>query len=146
MTSTDDNKALVTAFWEEVYERRNYDAVGDFFAEDGIYEDVPTPGSTATGPRAVATRLRIGHEPVESFKHEIHRMVAEGNTVITEHTETWCFHTGEVVPLPFVTIQEIQDRKIVMWRDYWDLNTLMSNVPAWWLEHVSKFTPEDFES
>lgn len=139
-----NNKALVERFWQEVYVGRDYDAVAKYFAEDGVYEDVPSPGSAAIGPQAVATRLRIGHEPVESFKHEIHRMVAEGDTVITEHTETWCFHTGEVVPLPFVTIQTIADDKITLWRDYWDLNTLMNNVPQWWVEHIMTFSTEDF--
>lgn len=142
--SEKNNKALVERFWQEVYVDRDYDAVAKYFAEDGVYEDVPSPGSAAIGPQAVAARLRIGHEPVESFKHEVHRMVAESDTVITEHTETWCFHTGEVVPLPFVTIQTIADGKITLWRDYWDLNTLMNNVPQWWVEHIMTFSAEDF--
>lgn len=142
--SEQSNKQLVSDFWNDVYVGRNYDAVGQYFAADGVYEDVPTPGSAATGPEAVSKRLRMGHEPVQSFKHEVHRMVADGDVVMTEHTETWCFHTGEVVPLPFVSVMEVRDGKIRLWRDYWDLNTLMNNVPAWWVEHIMQFSPEDF--
>lgn len=145
MSVQENNKQRVSRFWDDVYVNRNYEAVGDYFAEDGVYEDVPTPGSAATGPKAVSKRLRIGHEPVEGFRHEIHRLVAEGDTVITEHTETWCFQTGEEVALPFVTVMELKDGMIKLWRDYWDLSTLMNNVPQWWLDHIMQFTPEDFD-
>ena len=51
------------------------------------------PEGPGIGPKGISRRLALGHEPVERFEHEIHRIVAEGNVVITEHTETWCFHT-----------------------------------------------------
>ena len=71
MTNVAANKQLVVDFWREVYEGRNYDKVGDYFAADGKYEDVPTPDSGAIGPEAVGMRLRIGHEPVESREQMI---------------------------------------------------------------------------
>ena len=140
------NKALVSQFWQEVYEGRNYDRIGDFFAADGEYVDVAMPDSVARGPGAVAKRLRIGHEPVERFTHVVHRMIAEGSTVMTEHTETWHFHTGEVVALPFVSVMEIGDGKIRLWHDYSNLDTLLKGAPAWWMEHIMTFTVEDFGS
>jgi len=39
-------------------------------------------------------------------------MVAEGDTVVTEHAETWHWHTGEQVTLPFVSVQELRDGSI----------------------------------
>ena len=138
------NKDLVTRFWNEVYVARDYDAVGRYFAADGVYVDVPVPDSAATGPQAVAMRLRIGHEPVERFTHEIHRMIAQGSTVMVEHTETWHFHTGEVIALPFVSVMEVEGNMIRLWRDYWDVNTLMSQAPQWWIEHIMKFSVADF--
>ena len=138
------NKALVSQFWQEVYEGRNYARIGDFFAADGEYVDVAMPDSVARGPGAVAKRLRIGHEPVERFTHVVHRMIAEGSTVLTEHTETWHFHTGEVVALPFVSVMEIGDGKIRLWHDYSNLDTLLKGAPAWWMEHIMTFTVEDF--
>ena len=70
--------------------------------------------------------------------------MAEGSTVITEHTETWNFHTGEVVPLPFVSVMEIEDGKIKLWRDYSDHNMLISRVPQWWLDHIAQFASDAF--
>lgn len=144
MSQESENRGLVESFWHDVYVTRDYDRVGSYFADDGLYEDVPTPDTGAVGPAAVAMRLRIGHEPVERFEHEIHRMLCEGDTVITEHTETWCFHTGEVVPLPFVSVMRVEDGKLKLWRDYSDQATLMAGVPQWWLDHVGQFTAAAF--
>jgi limonene-1,2-epoxide hydrolase len=146
MSAERANKELVQRFWQEVYEGRDYARIADFFAADGEYVDVAIPDSAAHGPQAVAKRLRIGHEPVERFTHELHRLIAEGNTVMTEHTETWHFHTGEVVALPFVSVMEVVDGKIRLWRDYSNLDTLLKGAPQWWLEHIMKFSVEDFVS
>ncbi len=143
MAESDENRRLIERFWSDLYER-DYDKVGSYFAEDGLYEDVPAPDSGAVGPKAVAARLRIGLEPVERYVHHQHRMVAEGDTVVTEHTEDWHFHSGEVVSLPFVSIHVVKDGRIVLWRDYWDLNTLMSGAPKWWIERLATFSEADF--
>ena len=143
--SAGDNKRLIETFWQTLYER-DFDKVGSFFSSDGRYEDVPAPDAGATGPEAVARRLRIGLEPIESYVHHLHRMVAEGDTVITEHTEEWHFGTGEVVALPFVSVHVVEEGKIKLWRDYWDMATLMNGAPAWWGERVAAHSPEDFGS
>ena len=51
-------------------------------------------------------------DPIERFEHHAHRMVAEGDSVIFEHTEIWHFHTGEVMRNPFVTVHEVRGGKI----------------------------------
>ena len=146
MIDTDSCRASSQGLWDALY-AREWERVGDFFAEDGLYQDVPAPDMGALGPAAVARRLRIGHEPVERHEHTIFRMVAEGNVVITEHREDWYFHTGEVVKLPFTSIHEYDDAgKIRLWRDYWDLGTLMNSAPAWWLEHIMAADGGEFGS
>jgi len=51
-----------------------------------------------------------------------------------------------VVKLPFTSIHEYNDAgKIILWRDYWDLGTLMSSAPAWWMEAImAAAADEDF--
>ena len=144
MSQTAGNKALVERFWKDLYEERDFEKVGAYFAEDGRYQDVPTPDDGAVGPAAVAKRLRIGLEPIERSVHHLHRMVAEGDTVVTEHTEDWHFGGDDVVSLPFVSIHVIRDGKIQLWRDYWNLGTLMDAAPKWWVEHVLKHSEADF--
>ena len=44
----------------------------------------------------------------------------------------WTWATGETVTLPFVSVQQIDDGIILLWKDYWDLQTLMDAAPAAW--------------
>ena len=137
------NKRIVASMWECLY-RKDFDGVAAHIAEDGLYEDVPAPDPGARGPANVVKRLRMGLDPVVRFEHDIHRVVAEGENVVIEHTETWHFETSEKLTNHFVTIHTVQDGKITLWRDYWDLNTLMSQAPQWWIERLAKFSEADF--
>ena len=129
--------------WNALY-RKDFDGVAACIAPDGHYEDVPAPDAGATGPENVVKRLRIGLDPVVRFEHEIHRTLAEGDDVLIEHTETWHFETGEKVTNHFVTVHVVRDGKIALWRDYWDLGTLMAQAPQWWIERLAKFGQEEF--
>ena len=144
--TTHSNKALVEAFWRELYVTRDYVKLATYFTDDAWYRDVPTPDNGAIGPQQIIKRIKIGHEPVERFDHVLLNMVCDGDVVITEHHEVWHFHTGESVTLPFCSVQEIAGGKIKVWRDYWNLDTLLSNAPKWWVEHILSFKPEDFGS
>ncbi len=131
------NRQLIERFWGDLY-RRDFEAVGSYFAEDGLYEDVPTPDRGARGPAQVAARLRLGLGPLAAYHHRIRHVVAEGDLVITEHAEEWHWHTGETALLPFVSVHEIRAGKIARWSDYWDLNTLLGAAPRWWVEQITK--------
>ena len=136
--SPGDNKHVVEQLWRELY-ARDFDAVGEHFHDDGEYTDVPSPADdVARGPAKIAARLRLGLEPLERIHHETRLMVAEGDTVITEHVEHWHWPTGEHVDLPFVSVHEFRDGRIARWWDYWDMQTLMGAAPAWWVEHIMK--------
>ena len=131
------NKEVIEQFWAALYTDRDLDAAGAFFAPDGEYTDVPSPADdVAVGPAQITARLRLGHGPLSGISHDVRVMVAEGDTVVTEHDEHWEWHTGEQVTLPFVSVQQIRDGKIVRWWDYWDMSTLMNAAPAWWVEHI----------
>jgi limonene-1,2-epoxide hydrolase len=136
-------RALVERFWSALY-ARDFDALAGFFTPDAHYEDVPAPDPGADGPENIVRRLRIGLGPIERQEHAVHRVVAEGDTVVTEHTEIWHFDADHVVALPFVSIHVVRDGGIAFWRDYWDLGTLMSGAPAWWIEHLARHSAADF--
>jgi len=136
-------RELIENFWNDLYSH-DWDRVASYFGPDSHYEDVPAPDAGADGPDNIVKRLRIGLDGIEKHVHHLHRMVAEGDTVVTEHTEDWHFHTGEVVKLPFVTIQVVAGDRIKLWRDYWDLGTLMNGAPGWWLERLAGASEADF--
>lgn len=135
--SPDERRALVERFWHTLYVERDLDAVGSMFALDGFYTDVPIDDGGALGPAQVAARLRIGFDPVASFDHHVERIVVEGDTVITEHAETWHFDDEHQVTLPFVSVQVVGDDGLLrLWRDYSNMDTLLSGAPTWWIDHV----------
>lgn len=131
------NTALVERFWEDLF-RRDFDAVGARFTEDGNYRDVPAPEEGAFGPSEVAARLRLGLGPLAGYEHVPGwRIVAQGDTVVTEHSEHWTWDTGDEVVLPFVSIHQFdEDGRVTRWWDYWDMSTLMNAAPASWVEHI----------
>lgn len=147
MSDITRNKKIVEQFWVDLYENRDYDKCGQYFTEDGLYRDVPAPDHGAIGPKQIAGRLKIGLSVIDRQVHHLHRMVAENDAVITEHTEDWYFKTGEIVSLPFVSVQVLdKNGKIKMWSDYFNLDTLLSNAPKWWLDHILKYSADDFAS
>jgi ketosteroid isomerase-like protein len=139
----EDNKRVVASMWACLY-RKDFDGVAAHIAPNGFYEDVPAPDKGARGPANVLKRLRVGLDPVVRFDHEIHRVVAEGDSVIVEHTETWHFETGEKIVNPFVTVHVVRDGKIELWRDYWDIGTLMAQAPKWWIERIAQHSDAEW--
>jgi limonene-1,2-epoxide hydrolase len=136
MSRIPENLVLARRFWDDLYAHR-FDRLGAYFTSDAVYDDVPIPAARVVGPDAIVRKLRIGLERVERHVHHVHRMVADDETVVTEHTEDWVFAADHVVSLPFVSIQVVRDGRISLWRDYSNIDTLLSAAPSWWLEHVT---------
>jgi limonene-1,2-epoxide hydrolase len=137
-TPAETNRARVEDFWRALYER-DWERIASFFGADSEYTDVASPpDDVAHGPAQIVARLRLGLERLSGYEHDLRLMVAEGDTVVTEHAETWHWDTGEVVTLPFVSVQQLRGGAIVRWWDYWDLQTLMNGAPAWWIEHIAQ--------
>lgn len=131
-----DNKAIVQDFFDALA-RRDWDGMRKHLADDAHYTDVGVPGPGGFGPDGVLARLRLGIEPLEGYEHlPGARMVAEGDLVMTEHTERWKFHTGEVIDHSFVSVTELRDGKIVRWHDYSNIANILENAPQWWIEHI----------
>jgi limonene-1,2-epoxide hydrolase len=136
------NRDIVASFWSDLY-TRDWEKVRAYFGPDSEYTDVPTPPEdVAQGAEQIVARLRVGLEPLSSIGHDVFTVVAEGDTVVTEHVEHWEWPTGERAALPFVSMQELRDGVIVRWWDYWDLSTLMGVAPAWWIEHIMTASAE----
>ena len=129
------NKTLVRRFWDDLY-AHEFGKVGTYFSDDAVYDDVPIPAAKAIGPAAIVRKLTIGLGRVPKHVHHLQQLVAEGDCVVTEHVEDWCFAPDHVVSLPFVSVHVIRDGKIVRWSDYSNMDTLISAAPQWWLDHI----------
>jgi limonene-1,2-epoxide hydrolase len=132
-----DADAVTAAFWQALY-ARDWDRVGAFFGPASIYLDVPTgPGAAARGPDDIVKRLRLGLESLAGYDHGPATVVSDGRVVMTEHTEMWRWPTGETVTLPFVSVQHVAGDTITLWKDYWDLGTLMGAAPPGWMDQLT---------
>jgi ketosteroid isomerase-like protein len=132
------NKAIVQQFWDALA-ARDWDGMKALLTDDAHYTDVGTPGPGGTGPDGVVARLKIGIEPLEGYEHlPGTNMIAEGDLVMTEHTERWIFHTGEVIDHSFVSVTQLRDGKIFRWHDYSNIPNITDNAPSWWLEQIMK--------
>jgi limonene-1,2-epoxide hydrolase len=131
------NAETARAFWAALYDR-DWPRLRTFFGDESVYWDVPTgPATAAKGPAGIEARLQLGLAGLAGYEHEELAVVAEGDLVVTEHTETWHWPTGESVTLPFVSVQRIVDGTILEWRDYWDYQTLMAAAPAAWHDRLA---------
>ena len=134
---TADARSIVSAFWDALY-ARDWPLIRSFFGPESIYYDVPTgPTTAAKGPAGIEARLRLGLEGLSAYEHTPGVIVADGEVVVTEHAETWHWPTGETVTLPFVSVQRVVDARIVLWKDYWDYQTLMNAAPTEWQERLA---------
>jgi ketosteroid isomerase-like protein len=130
------NKQIVQQFWDALA-ARDWDAMQAFLTDDAHYTDVGTVGPGGNGPEGVTRRVRIGLEPLSGYEHVGQvNMIGEGDLVMTEHTERWHFHTGEVIDHSFVSVTQLRDGKICRWHDYSNIPNITDNAPKWWLEHI----------
>jgi limonene-1,2-epoxide hydrolase len=126
---------IVLGLWQAV-SRRDWDAVKAFLSEDCLYVDMPIPALAARGPDDIAKRLTM-MDSLAGYENHDGLLLSNGSDVMYEHSETWTFETGERGVLRFVTVHQVVDGKITVWKDYWDMNTLVSFAPPNHFENLA---------
>ena len=127
---------VVEAFFEAIY-RLDFDAAVEFFTEDASYHDLPVPTDPAVGKEAIRRKLDFMIAGgVTSMDYEILNILGGGETVLVERTETWHFPSGAAPTLRVMCTIELDDDKIAAWREYWNGEELMSQMPPEFFEGV----------
>jgi limonene-1,2-epoxide hydrolase len=117
---------------------RDWDVVKTYLSDDCIYADMPVgPAAAARGPEDIVKRLKVGLEPLAGYENHDGLLVTNGVDVMYEHSETWEWPTGETAVLRFVTVHRVEDGKITLWKDYWDMSGLTATAPPAWLEDLA---------
>ncbi|BBY97392.1 nuclear transport factor 2 family protein [Mycolicibacterium fallax] len=128
-----DPKAVVTGMWQALSDR-DWQALAGFLADDCIYLDVPVgPAAAARGPEDIIKRLKIGLEPLAGYANFPGLMLHDGADVMYEHHEEWQWASGESALLKFVSVHQVRDGKVTLWKDYWDMGALSNHAPPSWL-------------
>jgi limonene-1,2-epoxide hydrolase len=105
----------------------DYDTAVTFIAPDCAYDNVPM--GKVTGPAGLRGVLEPFFAPTIENEFRILRAVADGPVVFLERLDRHLLSTGWV-ELPVTGVFEVHDGLITLYRDYFDLNTIMSKWPT----------------
>ena len=132
----------VVGLWQAL-SKRDWEAVKTFLSDDCIYADLAVgPTLAARGPDNIVKRLKVGLENLADYVNHDGLLLhgpssAAGGVMVDvmyEHSETWTWSSGETALLRFVSVHRVADGKVTLWKDYWDMGSMMSQAPASWME------------
>jgi limonene-1,2-epoxide hydrolase len=103
------------------------DAIVAFFTDDAVYHNIPV--APVSGREAIRTTIAGFTGNVESVEFRVLNMAVDGNVVLTERIDVFRF-PGKSLELPVMGTFEVRDGRISAWRDYFDLNQFMSQLPT----------------
>jgi limonene-1,2-epoxide hydrolase len=136
---------LVEAFFDAIY-RLDFDAALEFFTDDATYHDLPVPTDPAVGKEAIRRKLDFMIAGgTQSMDYEIRHIADAGDAVLVERTETWHFPSGATPTLRVMCTIELRDDKIAAWREYWNGEELMSQMPPEFFEGIERALAGDDE-
>ena len=120
MTTTEENKTIVTDFIDALFTRGDPKAVDDYLADDFVNHDPPF-GSSADreGMRSAGAMFR---SVFPDWHSDVHLLVAEGDVVVELFTASGTHSgaeimgvapTGRTITLPGINIFRVRDGRIV---------------------------------
>jgi limonene-1,2-epoxide hydrolase len=109
-----------------VWSKGDLDAIVEFFAEDAVYHNIPV--DPVTGRDAIRATIEGFTGGVESIEFRVLNMAASGSVVLTERIDVFTW-PSKSIELPVMGTFEVSGDKITAWRDYFDLNQFMSQLP-----------------
>ena len=96
--SVEDNKALVSRFYDEAINVGNLDLIDEFVSEDFVEHEV-FPGLPTTGPEAPKAALGMFLAAFPDLRITASEMIAEGDKVTVRGTMSGT-HKGEFMGIP----------------------------------------------
>jgi limonene-1,2-epoxide hydrolase len=117
---------LVRRFCED-WSAGDYDALLEYFTDDAVYHNIPV--DPVVGRDAIRAMVGMFTAGVDRIEFEVRNIAAAGDVVLTERLDV--FVTGDHrIELPVMGTFEVRGGKIAAWRDYFDLNQYMSQLPG----------------
>lgn len=111
----------------QALERKDISAAMALVSENCEYDNVPM--MKVYGPEAISGLLAPMFAGCSEVTWPIHRQAATGNYVFNERTDKFKMEWGWL-EIPVTGVWEIADGKIVLWRDYFDLQTYLKQLPS----------------
>jgi len=111
----------------EAWGTKDLDEIISFFSDDAVYHNIPL--APVVGPDQIRTTIEGFSGGVDKIVFRVDAIAANGGTVLTERHDIFTFANGEI-DLPVMGAFEVADGKITAWRDYFDMNQFMSQMPS----------------
>ncbi len=134
---SEDNKALVQRFIEEVWNGHNYAMIDEIFAADHVNHD-PADPNAAGGPQGAREFVETLHAAFPDAKITIDDIIAEGDRVVIRWHSSGT-HEGELMGIPAsgkvahttgIGIDRIVDGRIVESWTNWDTLGMLAQIGA----------------
>ncbi len=126
MAQNADNVAIIREFIE-AWSSLDADRLAEYFTEDGTYHNMPT--QPVSGKDNVREFIRGFLATWTETRWDILNILGEGDVVIAERVDRTRTSMGDV-DLPCTGVFEMEDGRIRVWRDYFDLNTFMGAMKS----------------
>jgi limonene-1,2-epoxide hydrolase len=110
----------------DAWAKGDLDALMEFFTDDAVYHNIPI--APVTGRAAIRDTIAGFTAGVDSVEFRVLNIAATGSVVLTERVDAFITPTV-TIELPVMGTFEVVDGKIAAWRDYFDLNQFMSQLP-----------------
>lgn len=105
---------------------RDYEQALPLLADDVEYQNMMLPA--VHGHQQVRETLEGLLALCTASEWVVHREVAHGDLVMNERTDRFEMG-GTWTDLPVAGVFELRDGRIALWRDYFDLQTVMAAMP-----------------
>ena len=124
---TDEQPIDVVQRFCAAWGHEDLEAIVAFFTDDAVYHNIPL--APVVGPDQIRATIEGFSGGVESIEFRVDAIAANGSTVLTERLDIFTFANGRI-DLPVMGTFEVRDGKIAAWRDYFDMNQFMSQMPT----------------
>jgi limonene-1,2-epoxide hydrolase len=113
----------------DTWASRDIDALMGFFTENAIYHNIPIE-PPAQGQAAIRATIEGFMAAPESVTFAVHNQAENADgVVLNERTDT--FQIGDAtIELRVMGTFELTDGKISAWRDYFDMNQYLQQLPG----------------
>ena len=105
----------------------NLDTLMAFFTDDAVYHNIPV--APVNGKDAIRQTIAGFTAGVDRVEFRVLNIIGEGDVVLTERVDAF-ITPATTIELPVMGAFEVVEDKIRAWRDYFDLNQFMSQLPT----------------
>lgn len=120
-----DEKIAVVERQIDAWNRRDWKAAGEMFAEDAVLHSMMI--EPVRGRRAIAERIAGLGAGIEEIRLDVRNLGRVGDVVFVERVDRFTYkgHKGAV---PVVGVLEVEKGLIKAWREYYDRATLVREM------------------